>query len=118
MNEEQINKATKLALDQQAEALNSDTLHQLRQARETALQQSNKRAWQKMLSIEWISAAGAGIAIAGVLTFILVPHLNTNSLSPLDDLELLTAEVDMDLVDELEFYQWLDESLAGDINES
>lgn len=118
MNEEHINKATKVVLDQQVDALDSNTLHKLRQAREAALQQHHKSPWQKMLSIEWITTGGAGLAIAGILTFMLLPQLNTNTLSPLDDLEFLTAEVDMELVDDLEFYQWLDESLAENSNES
>jgi len=118
MNENELNKIAKQALDQEVGALSSDTLHKLRLARETALSQQQKKPWQHLFSLKWLTGAGAGLAIAGVLTFMLIPQLSNQSLSPLDDLEFLTAEVDMELVDDLEFYQWLDDSLAEASNES
>jgi len=119
MNEKFLNNA-KTALDDQAESLSRDTQHRLRAAREKALAQEDKAFWNNFLSWKWLSGAGAGVALASVIAFMIVPNLssNTDSLSPFDDLELLTAEVDMDLVDALEFYQWLDESLNEGNDES
>jgi len=119
MNEKFLND-TKTALDNQAESLNSETQHRLRMAREKALAQEGKSSWSDSLSWKWLSGTGAGVALASVIAFMIVPNLssNTDSLSPFDDLELLTAEVDMDLVDALEFYQWLDESLNEGNDES
>ncbi len=114
MNDKHIHDIAKTALEQQANALDSETLQRLRHAREAALMQNTqnqKSGWLNALSWKWLTGAGAGLAIASILTFMIVPQLSTNTLSPLDDLELLTAEVDMDLVNQLEFYQWLDESL-------
>ena len=98
----------KQALDQQVDALNSDTLHRLRDARNMALNQKNQYAW---MSKKWLTGAGAGLAIASLLAFIVVPQLTASKLSPLDDLEILSAEADVDLYTQLDFYQWLDESL-------
>jgi len=120
MNDKKITDISKSALDEQAECLKSETQHRLRLAREKALEQSSKSSWNDILTWKWLSGAGAGVALASVIAFMIVPNLqtDTNSLSPLDDLELLTAEVDMDLVDDLEFYQWLDESLTEGSDES
>ena len=115
MNDKHIRDTAKAALEQQANALDSKTLQRLRLAREAALSlnkiQNKKGSWSNALSWKWLTAAGAGLAIASILTFMIVPQLSENKLSPLDDLELLIAEVDLDLVDHLEFYQWLDETL-------
>lgn len=100
----------KQALDKQAETLNSDLSARLRHARETALESASNKPL--FLSVKWLTGAGAGLAIASVLTFVLVPKLMpANDLSPFDDLELLTAETELDVVTHLEFYEWLSESL-------
>ena len=103
-----IRENAKKAFDQQVDALDSQTLHRLRKARESALSQKDKKIW---LSKKWITGAGACLALASVLTFMLVPQLTASKLSPLEDLEMLSAETDMDLYTQLDFYQWLDESL-------
>ena len=111
MNDKHIINNAKDALEQQANALDSETLQSLRHAREAALLKYTKSGWLNSLSWKWLTGAGAGLAVVSILTFMIVPQLNNNTLSPLDDLELLTAEVDLDLVNQLEFYQWLDETL-------
>lgn len=108
-----IINTTKRVLDEQSNMLNNDTLQRLRDARNNALAQE-KQSWIKnKLSLTWITGAGAGLVIASVVSFMIVPQLSTNKLSPLEDLELLTADTDMDLYTQLDFYQWLDESLDG-----
>ena len=107
--EKQIEQKAKVTFDQQADSLNSQTLQRLRAAREMALsQQSKAPSW---LSAKWLSGAGAALALASVLAFMIVPQLTSNKLSPLEDLEMLSAEADMDVYTQLDFYQWLDESL-------
>ncbi len=118
MKDKKLTSAAKAALNEQTENLSSDTQQRLRLAREQALQRADKGLWAHSPSWKWLSGAGAGIALASVIAFMIVPNLQSNSLSPLDDLELLTAEVDLDLVDDLEFYQWLDESLTEGSDES
>jgi len=109
-------KANK-AFKQQVESLDAQTLHRLRDIREAALNQkkliSNKSSpW---FTLTWIGGASASIALAGILTFMLVPRLiQSDSLSPLEDFEMLSTDTDMDLVTQLDFYQWLDDSaLSG-----
>lgn len=104
-------KKAKKAFKQQVESLDSQTLHHLREAREVALKQKAS-SW---LSIKWLSGAGAGIALASLLTFLVIPNMNpSNSLSPLEDFEMLSAEADLDLVIQMDFYQWLDVSALSE----
>jgi len=110
-----LEEKAKTALKQQTQSLDSATLHRLRDAREIALSNPHS-SWASSLglpplNLKWITGAGAGLALASVLTFMIVPNLMTsNKLSPLDDIELLTANTDLDLVTQIEFYQWLDDS--------
>jgi len=103
---EKITVTARNALNEQAEGLSSDNQHRLRLAREKALAQATKSSW---LSWKWFSGAGAGVALASVIAFMIVPNLQTShdAISPFDDLELLTADVDLDLVYQLDVYQCL-----------
>lgn len=112
-NTDNFEKKSKSAFDQQVESLDSQTLHRLRAAREKALQ--SQSSWLSSLNFKWLTGAGAGLALASVLTFMIMPNLITsNTLSPLDDLEMLSAEADLDLVTHMDFYQWLDDSALSD----
>ena len=127
--EQQANNAYK----QQVDSLNSETVHRLRKARETALsyqrqshmkesyqnqshhkeshRQNNNSLFNLLTNNKWLTGASASVVFASVLTFMIVPNLmHSNTLSPLDDIEMLSAEADLDLVTEMEFYQWLDDS--------
>lgn len=101
-------KNVKTAFKQQTESLDSETLHRLRVAREIALSKQSRSNWLPTLNLKWLTGAGAGLALASVLTFMVMPNLMSSS--AVDEFEMLTAEGDMDLVAQLEFYQWLDES--------
>jgi len=102
------------AYQQRIASLDSETLHQLRKAREQALAKSHKFRWKSSPG-KWLSGAGAGIVLAGMLSFLVVPELMTNdSITPLEDIELLSAEADLDLITDFEFYEWLDESELSD----
>lgn len=115
-----LEEKAKTALIQQAQSLDSTTLHRLREAREIALSQPQQSSWSSSLglpplNIKWATGAGAGLALASVLTFMIAPNLMTsNKLSPLDDIELLTTNTDLDLVTQMEFYQWLDDSALSE----
>ena len=121
--EKQANTAYKLQVD----SLSNATLHRLKKGRETALsykketiqkqsrqkkhQQINTSIFSLLANNKWLTGAGASLAFASVLTFMIIPNLmHSNTLSPLDDIEMLSAETDLDLVTDLEFYQWLDDS--------
>lgn len=108
MSNNNIEKQAKQVLDKRVDALDSNTLQRLRVARENAL----ARKKSSPFSLKWLGKAGAGIALASVLTMFLVPNLlETKNLSPFEDLELLTAETELEVITHLEFYEWLGDNL-------
>ena len=111
LDDKQLIDETNHRLNQEVESLDGQTLHRLRSARMHALSQNQSWFGKNGTLFKWLTGAGAGLAIAGVLTFMVAPNLlQSKQLSPFDDLEILTSEVDMDVVDQLDFYVWLDES--------
>ncbi len=97
-------------LDRQADALDELTLARLRAARARALEQVPGRARRRA----WLPAAGMAVAaalVAAVLLWPSAPRLPAGA----DDLDLLAAGEDLELSEELEFYDWLDstQSPAG-----
>ncbi|HHO68564.1 MAG TPA: DUF3619 family protein [Gammaproteobacteria bacterium] len=97
-------------LDRQADELDELTLARLRAARARALEQARGGA----RSHAWLPAAGMAVAaalVAAVLLWPSAPKLPAGA----DDLDLLAAGEDMELIEELEFYDWLDrtQSPAG-----
>lgn len=110
MKQSKLSQHAKEALDRQVNSLDSKTLQSLRVARENALISHRPKRFFK--ATKWLTGAGVGLALASVLTFMIVPNLmSSNKLSPFDDIEILTAETEMDLYTQLEFYEWLGDSL-------
>lgn len=104
-DEEQFVKEIKAQLDRQAESLDSRTLTRLRQARAAAQAEGAKRGWR------WQPAAAfASVAVLAAAIWIAMPagHDGTPRLAALDDLELLATNDDLELYEEIEFYQWLE----------
>lgn len=102
MNPEQENsfvQSVRRELDRDAEPLDTLTVARLRAARLRALDARPRRLDRRVAG--W-SAAAVTIALTAVLLF------HSPSLTPprLEQIEWL-AEADLDLVPELEFYQWL-----------
>lgn len=54
---------------------------------------------KSLFSLRWFGGTGASIALASVLTFMIIPNLiHSNTISLLDDLEMLAANANLDLV--------------------
>ncbi len=108
-------------LDQQVDSLDDSIVQRLQEARQTALLQQKKSPGSPRLNLTWITAAGTGLALASVLGFMVIPHLIADftnnieadpSLVLMDDFEVLSDDSDLDLYTQLDFYQWLDDSLG------
>lgn len=111
MIDKEFEKNARNALNTQIESLDSETLLRLKKAREAALLKQNK----PHSLAKWLTGAGAGLALAGILGFFIIPSLmQSNSLSPLDDLEILTAVTELELYTQMDFYQWLDDSALSE----
>lgn len=107
-DEQQLLTQVHRALDEGVAGLDGATRSRLAQARARALEpRHGYRRW-------WLPAGGA--VLASVLTAVVwlgqpLP-LPDNGFSGVTDLELLTANDDLELYQELEFYHWLEEEAA------
>ncbi len=103
------------ALDEQEHHLDAATLSRLNQARQRALE-SHTGIWTR-----WRRniIAGAGIAATAVTLFMPV-HLSLHTeqapVAPdylqaeqVEAMQIISLDVDLELVEELEFYRWLDQ---------
>ena len=92
-------------LQRSTEELDPDTLRRLRQARAAALGQADRKA-----PTRWMPWGGAALAASLALAVLLWQPWAGPPESPaaLEDLELLAAEENLELYEELEFYLWLE----------
>ena len=128
MNE--FERKLKDALDEKTAGLDASTLSRLRQAREQAL--DTPIPWWRTLH------AGATVNLGGVLgrhaapaaaalgLLVLVSLLMLSSLSnnnrmaensDLELLEIISMDADVELVEDLDFYHWLEEQASQDMNQ-
>ena len=102
---EQIGKT----LDQGLEELDGDTLNRLSQARLAASERPKGRHPQR----GWLVAGGALASV--VIAVVLSLQLNTKAVneSMLEDMALLSADAELELYRDLDFYDWLEEKKRG-----
>lgn len=108
MNDEQLKQQVEKALDQRARDLDGATLSRLRQARTRAIEQP--RSWWH--GIHWSLAGGATALASVTLVAVLVMRAPAPEALPLDPaadaLEIATLEHDLELIEQMDFYTWLE----------
>ncbi len=128
MNE--FEKKLKDALEEKAAGLDASTLSRLRQAREQALD-TPIPWWRSLHAGATVNLGGVlgrhaapAAALLGVLVLIsllLLASLSNNSgiadTSDLELLEIVSLDTDLELVEELDFYHWLEEQVPQDMNQ-
>jgi hypothetical protein len=92
-------------LDAQADGLDELTVARLRAARKRAL--ASHRAGQR-----WLPAFGVATAAAALLALLLWQSPSA-PLLPAEDWEIVVSGDDLDLIEEYEFYEWLDATQAA-----
>ena len=111
-NDRAFEARTKAAFDASVDALDAGTRSRLTQARVRALDELGARRSARFNS-RWLLPAGAAAAAALAAWVVLVQ--GPQGLEPppqvaaWDDFELLTAAEDLEMIEELEFYAWLEE---------
>lgn len=102
----------KRVLDRSVQVLDRDKTNSLQRARIHALEKGMRRRPRAVWT--WVS----GLAVASVAILALVFLLNRQEVSNqhhpmLEDLELMTSTENVELSEDLEFYDWLAESSAS-----
>ena len=108
-----LEERTKLLFDESVSSLDPQTRSKLTQARYRALEElegSAPAGWRP----RWIPA---GVLAAGVLVVVMLwqgqpavsPDTPAFDVAALSDLEIILGDGDLELLQELEFYAWLDE---------
>ena len=101
----------KRILDQSIQALDPDKTNGLQRARIYALEKGMRR--RPLATWTWVS----GLAVASVAILTMVFLLNrqeaSNQHPMLEDLELMTSTENVELSEDLEFYDWLAENAAS-----
>ncbi len=104
-------------LDEEVDGLDSATLLRLEQARRLALAAATapRPHWRRMIRLsnrpagDWLVPAGAfaSVLATAVALTLMVAEPGSGSAREVDDVELLTAGEELELYENLEFYQWL-----------
>ena len=105
---------TKLLFDESVAALDGETRSRLTQARYRALEEFEKPrqpAWVRSLM-----PAGAVAAVAALTVMLwqspVAPVAETDfNVAAVTDLEILLGEEELEMIEELEFYAWLEEQV-------
>jgi Protein of unknown function (DUF3619) len=120
-------------LRQGAEELDAATLSRLNRARQKALEEYDRQrqrpAW--LPSASWEPFAGA--TVVGVLAVALwlgrapdttpqqnvaMPAVGSGRIEGAVDLEVVLADDNLEMIEDLEFYDWLESGLATDVQEN
>ncbi|MGI9237572.1 MAG: hypothetical protein ACR2QZ_09260 [Woeseiaceae bacterium] len=109
MNEQRdtFEKKMKERFDESVEALDAATLSKLNQGRHAALAQLQgpRRQWSR-----WMPATGAVAAILVAVVVLQSPTAvdDVASVESVTDMEILLGEDSIEMLEDLEFYSWID----------
>jgi hypothetical protein len=119
-NDAQLLERIRQRLDEDVASLDDETVSRLRQARQRALSAATRGArpwWRAHLpgdrpAGDWLVPVGAfASVVVTVLALTLMVAEPDNGLArEVDDLDLLTVGEELELYENLEFYQWLEDS--------
>ena len=114
--EARLRALTKQALDKSVDDIDGATLRRLRQARQAALDQLPQR--HSLLSTRSILVSAFSVTALALMLMLLNSHqssditallANDDSLQQMDDFNLLANGEDLEFVNDLEFYEWLEQ---------
>ena len=98
-------KKAKAVFDQSVDSLDGQTQSSLNRGRQKALAEVDSRNISPGFWTRWAPVAGAAtVAVVAVSFWIREPQLD----APASDFELIMAEESFDMLQDLDFYLWLD----------
>lgn len=110
-DEEELRAKSKSLFDDSVEQLDAATLSRLNQGRQKALQETQTAGpagqWAR-----WVPAGGlAAAAVVAVVVWQGAPvEKNTPAAGIATDFEIILSEDSLDMLEDLEFYSWMDET--------
>ena len=113
--DEQFRKTAKAAFDESVDALDAATLSKLNRSRQRALAELERPGWRFST---WAPATGVAAAVLIAVMIAQSPVTLEDAQLPaaVADMEILLGEDSIEMLEELEFYSWLDVAeMEGDV---
>ncbi len=110
--DDQLIKEAKVAFDESVDGLDAATLSRLNRGRQAALANVGRRdqQWHR-----WMPATGVAAAVLLAVFGLRGPAEVDVITAPATDFEILLSEESIEMLEDLEFYSWLDtQELEGD----
>ncbi|GAC1468621.1 MAG: hypothetical protein PVSMB11_04320 [Desulfuromonadaceae bacterium] len=114
-SDEEIVARVAAQMDAGLESIDGATAGRLQRSRMNALDQLESRKCWFQMPRTWMSpalASSLAIAVLAVSVWFAMPKSGHNSV-PLDDLEVVSSPEHLDLINDLEFLQWLKDTNSG-----
>ena len=104
-NEDEFNAKIKQGLNDSVRDLDANTLSKIRQIRSQAIEKAETK------NTKWSGVMAGALATACVMVFAVAIFLKTPTIEPVsvDDLELISSSDNLELFEDLEFYEWLED---------
>ncbi len=103
-NEEKFARKIKQAFDESVEQLDTRTISAIAVTRQTALSHSNSRSRWLLVPV------GVMATLVFAVSLYLLPAKQSSSDFMAEDLDMLISSEGLEFYEDLEFYEWLDES--------
>ncbi|MEL7185320.1 MAG: hypothetical protein AAFN50_02650 [Pseudomonadota bacterium] len=103
-SDEKLEQSAKRLFDESVDGLDAATLSRLNRGRQAALEASGGGRSRWLL---WAPATGVAAAAVVAAVMLQVPNTNVIDAAPAD-LDIILAEESIEMLEELEFYAWLD----------
>ncbi len=99
------------SLDESVDALDASTLAKIRQVRTQAMERAAARDVNWFANRQGLVVGGLATACVMVLAVVLLLNSPTSIQPvPVDDMELISASDNLELFEDLEFYEWLEQN--------
>lgn len=100
-----VDKKMKAAFDESVDALDAATLSRLNRSRQAALAELSRprRRWSS-----WVPATGVAAAVLLSVVILQSPRDTVAEAVSVSDMEILLGEDSIEMLEDLEFYSWID----------
>jgi hypothetical protein len=109
-SEDELNAKMKQDLDDSVDALDANTLSKIRQIRMQTVTRAEQHYVNWPVNRKSLFVGGLATACVMVLAVVLLLNSPTSmQIVPVDDIELISSSDNLELFEDLEFYEWLEE---------